>query len=348
MKRPEPDSPEAQRRAHTAADWLVRTDRGLTAAEQDEFLEWLAADPRHGDWLALHRRVVANFNVSAEWRPQHSEEPNPDLLARPVRRARWWTPAVVTIAAAAAVAIGGFAWRATWQPAGERVVTGADAGAVELERRVLEDGSTVDLNRGAAVKVAYSANERRVTLMRGEALFTVTKDTARPFVVRAGGLDVRAVGTAFNVRLDAAAVEVLVTEGTVEVDPPVRGAAGASDRTEAEVPAARIQAGQRATVSRDRAAAPEVVAVTAAETARLLAWQPQLLDFSSAPLERAIAEFNRRNRVQFVLADPELGAMPIVASIRSDRVEGFAHFLAATPGVVVERRGDEIVLRRKP
>jgi transmembrane sensor len=88
--------------------------------------------------------------------------------------------------------------------------------------------------------------------------------------------------------------------------------------------------------------------VTPAESARLLAWQPQLLDFSSAPLERAIAEFNRRNRVQFVLADPELGAMPIVASLRSDKVEGFAQFLASTPGVRVERRGAyEIVLRRK-
>ncbi|MGH7943673.1 MAG: hypothetical protein ACREH8_07295 [Opitutaceae bacterium] len=84
------------------------------------------------------------------------------------------------------------------------------------------------------------------------------------------------------------------------------------------------------------------------ESARLLAWQPQLLDFSSVPLERPIAEFNRRNRVQFVLADAELAAMPIVASIRSDNVEGFAQFLAATPGVQVERRSeDEIVLRRR-
>jgi transmembrane sensor len=55
MTRPEPDSPEAQRRAQAAADWLVRRDRGFTAAEQDAFLDWLAADPRHGEWLALRR-----------------------------------------------------------------------------------------------------------------------------------------------------------------------------------------------------------------------------------------------------------------------------------------------------
>jgi transmembrane sensor len=55
----------------------------------------------------------------------------------------------------------------------------------------------------------------------GEAHFFVEKDPQRPFVVNAAGIDVRAVGTAFNVRIDPAAVEVLVTEGRVRVDPAV-------------------------------------------------------------------------------------------------------------------------------
>ncbi len=56
----------------------------------------------------------------------------------------------------------------------------------------------------------------------------------------------------------------------------------------------------------------------------------------------------RPHRVQFALADLKLGAMPIVASIRSDNVGGFAQFLAAARGVQVERRGETgIVLSRK-
>ena len=35
--------------ANVAADWVMRHDRGLSPAEQDQFLQWLAADPRHGD-----------------------------------------------------------------------------------------------------------------------------------------------------------------------------------------------------------------------------------------------------------------------------------------------------------
>lgn len=341
MQRPEPDSPEANRRSTAAAEWLVKRDRGLTPVEQDEFFAWLGADPRHGEWLALHRRVVRDFRALAQWRPEHSDEPNPDLLARPARRAWWVVP--VTLAAAAAIVV-----MTAWVRQGMSIEpeTAPIVGAAELERRILEDGSTVDLNRGAVVNIAFTPSERRVTLLRGEALFTVTKNAERPFVVRAGGIDVRAVGTAFNVRLDTAEVEVLVTEGKVQVDPPDRSEAPA---TSSVAPPPLVAAGQRATVAMNRVVPPRIEPVTPAESARLLAWQPQLLDFSSAPLERAIAEFNRRNRIQFVLADPEIGAMPIVASIRSDKVEGFAQFLASTPGVLVERRGEyEIVLRRKP
>ena len=346
MRRPEPDSPEARSRARAAADWLVRRDRGLTAAEQDEFLQWLAAEPCHGEWLALHRGTVADFTALAQWCPEHSEEPNPDLLApaRPVNR--WRTPVILAAAAGLAVA---FAW---WRAPSAAPVEPPSAN-VEFERRILEDGTAVELNRGAVVTVAFTAAERRATLVRGEALFTVAKNPARPFIVRAGGVDVRAVGTAFSVRLDSDSVEVLVTEGRVALAPPAavgsRAQGPSPPVTDTPRLSAELAAGQRAMVSLTGAQPPRITAVTAAEIARHLAWQPQLLDFSSAPLAAAIAEFNRRNRVQFVLADAELANMPIIASIRSDNVEGFARFLAATPTVQIERRGEvEIVVRRKP
>ena len=337
MKRPEPESPEAERRSQTAADWLVRRDRGLTASEQDEFLQWLAADLRHGEWFALHRSIVGDFAALAHWRPEHSEEPNPDLLAASPRRIRWFTPAL--LAAAAAIALAAVWWRSTPVPTSVAVVASA-----ELKRRILEDGSSVEPNHDAIVTMEFTATERRATLVRGEALFTVAKDSSRPFIVRAGGVDVRAVGTAFSVRLDAAAVDVLVTEGRVAVDQSnVSGSNGAP-----RSPSAEVSSGHRATVSRTSTEPPQIVAVSPQATAHLLNWQPTLLDFSSAPLSAAVAEFNRSNRVQFILADAELAAMPVVASIRSDNVEGFAKFLAAAPGIRIERRSaTEIVVNRK-
>jgi transmembrane sensor len=337
MKRPEPESPEAERRSQRAADWLVRRDRGLTAAEQDEFLQWLAIDPRHGEWFALHRSVVGEFSALAQWRPEHSEEPNPDLLAPPRRGIHWLAPTL--LAAAAAVALAEVWWRSTPAPASVAAIASS-----ELKRRILEDGSSVEPNHGAVVTTEFTAIERRATLVRGEALFTVAKESSRPFIVRAGGVDVRAVGTVFSVRLDATAVEVLVTEGRVAVD----HSTGSGSNGASRPPSSEVSSGHRATVSLTSTEPPQVVAVSSQAIAHLLNWQPTLLDFSSAPLSAAVAEFNRRNRVQFILADAELAAMPVVASIRSDNVEGFAKFLAAAPGVQIERRSaTEIVVNRK-
>ena len=107
--------------------------------------------------------------------------------------------------------------------------TGLAALSAPVTQRTLEDGTVVELNKGAVLAVEFSARVRRVRLERGEAHFTVTKNPARPFIVSARGMDVVAVGTAFNVRLDSAVVEVLVTEGRVRVSEMPEAAAGAAE-----------------------------------------------------------------------------------------------------------------------
>ncbi len=317
-----------------AAEWLVRRDRGFTAKEQDEFFQWLAEDPRHGEWLSIHNLTWRDFNLLAQWRPEHGSVPNPDLLARHRARHRWlWLAALAT---AAGLALTLSVWRAGVQS--DRDWPAALAASPAIGQRVLEDGSVVQLNRGALIEVEFTPAERRVRLVRGEAHFAVTKNPLRPFIVRANGVDVRAVGTAFDVRLASGSVEVLVTEGHVQVQP----------TTLVSVPV--LAAGQRTVVSLALdAPPPQVLDVSPAEMAERLAWQPQLLDFSSTSLALVVAEFNQRStgspRVKLVIADPELGRLPIVASIRSDNIEGFVRMLELTAGVRAERRGEnEIVL----
>lgn len=326
-----------------AAEWLIMRDRGLTAAEQDQFLQWLAADPRHGEWFARQQRTWRDFNQLADWRPEHSSEPNPDLLARPKRAGRWlaWSG---SLAAAAGIAIALAVWQ-PWQrgtPTWSTAITTPPAGG----HRVLEDGSVAELNRGAEIEVQFAPDERRVRLVRGEAHFTVAKNPQRPFIVSAGAIKVCAVGTAFDVRLETRGVEVLVTEGRVQVN---RHEPTAS-APEPVVPS--LAAGQRTVVSFSPSdPPPRVIDVSAEEMARRLAWQPQLLDFSSTSLATVVAEFNLRSAgaqgVQLVIADAELGAVPIVASFRSDNVEAFVRLLELTAGVRAERRGEnEIVLHK--
>lgn len=331
-----------------AAEWLVRHDRGLTPGQQDEFLQWLAASPAHRESFDRHRQMWAEFNALAQWRPEHSAEPNPDLLARRRRSRprRWIAPVLLAAAAGIAIAV----WRSPsiLRPAVETMAFEA----VSYRQEVLSDGSVLDLNRGAHVVVQFSPAERRVLLLEGEAQFAVAKNPARPFVVRAGGVDVRAVGTAFNVKLAGASLEVLVTEGTVQISQPaVIAASTPGAATPARTPPAilaAIPAGHRTVITVAPAIAPPVVLPASSETiAQLLDWQPRLLDFESTPLAEVVDTFNHRNALRLVVGDDELRGLPIMASIRSDNVDGFVRLLEATMGVRAERRPDgEIILRR--
>jgi transmembrane sensor len=327
--------------ANVAASWVMRQDRGLSPAEQDEFLQWLGADPSHGEAMARHRRAWENFDRLAGLHASVPAVPDPDLLApraraRPQRTWRRLAWLAVPLGAAAAILL------VVANRAGPVAITsaGASLAAAQLtpiEERTLEDGSTIRLNRGATVQVAFTPDERRVHLERGEADFAVAKDSARAFVVESGGVTIRAVGTAFNVRLTEHAIEVIVTEGIVAV--------ARSDASGAGILSA-LSAGERAFVPRAASAAPAVGQLSQEELNRRLAWQPRLLGFADESLTTIVNEFNRHNPVVLHVADPALRELRLTVRFRSDNVSGFLRLLAADFGVRSEPdEGGEIVLR---
>jgi transmembrane sensor len=333
MKKPPEESPESERIEQESAAWILRRDRGLTAPEQDEFSQWLAADSRHGASLARHRQNWERLDLLVQWRPEHAVQPNRDLLApRPLLRWSQRHPwlAALPLAAAAAVVVAVFMAHRN-PPAGALVAAGPNPVAA-IEQHALEDGSIVELNRGAEVAVLYTPGERHVRLERGEAHFTVAKNPDRPFIVSVAGVDVRAVGTQFDVRLDPAAVAVLVTEGRVRVG---------------SIPL--VRAGEEAVISLQLGSVPpRVIAVSTAEMERQLWWRPQMLDFTGAPLSEIVAEFNRHNAAQLVIADPALADTRISALLRSDNIEGFVRLLERGFGIRAERSGDTLLLRKAP
>lgn len=332
-----------------AARWVLRHDRGLTAEEQDSFSQWLAADERHRAAWAERRWGWEELDRLGGLQTSTQAIPDPDLL-QPTRSRRPAAPQAFTmLACAAAAMLFAIALR---EPAHEAPRTPADASAalVEtpglalIEQRELRDGTSVDLNRGATLTEHFTAGERRVRLEHGEAHFTVAKDPGRPFVVEAGGVAIRAVGTAFNVRIEPGSVDVVVTEGKVQVAAPRETGSNAAFSRELPV----VSAGERTVVSLEPAAsAPQVTSLSAAEIEAQLAWQPRMLDFTRATLPEIVAQFNRRNPVRLSLADPRLHGLRLSATFRSDNVEGFVRLMISDFGMRVERRSpDEIVLRR--
>ena len=197
---------------------------------------------------------------------------------------------------------------------------------VTPETRTLADGSIVELRPGAEIRVEYGPSSRRVVLRAGEVHFQVTKDAARPFVVVASGVEVRAVGTAFSVDLGKRAVDVLVTEGRVAVTSPPA-------TVEATPAVAMVDAGQGTTVSLEVAGAAAVRSVPSGERRERLNWRVPLLEFSSTPLAEAIPMFNRHGRRHLVL-DPTLGRLQLSGTLRADDTDSLFILLRNEFGII--------------
>lgn len=323
-----------------ASQWLVERAEGLSPEQAREFERWLRADPRHAaaiDRMEQTHALLARLPFAAG-RLDEACESRPS--ARPARGGG--RHVLAGLAAAAAVAL--VAW---WQwpssvPASPSVRYVTASGG--YERAELEDGSILELNADSEARVDFTAGERRVALLSGEAHFHVAHDAARPFVVTAGDYSVRAVGTAFSVRLAPVAVEVLVTEGKVLISQrePVPSAPVPSTHKP------MLEAGQRVVIEAGTPpSAQRVETVAPAELRAALAWQERRLTFADTPLREVVRQFNQRNRTRLILGDPGLGDQPVGGVFAADNVDAFVRLLEDSGDIVSERRaGNEIVLYR--
>jgi transmembrane sensor len=343
-----------------AGDWIARLDRGLSPREAADFAAWEAADPRHAAELS---------RLKATWHSLDTADEVPEImqLAQEIDekqnqpwRTRWrrsWT-LVIGGAAAAAVILG---WAMSLMSS-RTVRTGSAEPMVAArtykvvpsaaQRLTLADGTVVELNADSAVEPAFSPEQRLVRLVRGEAHFAVARDAVRPFVVQAGHVAVRAVGTAFNVRFASAAIEVLVTHGKVRVDDAVKGESLISPLERvAEVAATTVEApvlvaGQRILISDTMTAPVAPTAITPAEIERALAWQGTQLIFGGTSLEEAVAAFNSFNRQQLLLGDASLRTRRLGGTFRADNLDAFVRLLETGFEISAEPRGEnQIVLR---
>ncbi|MBT5902386.1 MAG: DUF4880 domain-containing protein [Opitutaceae bacterium] len=344
---------EHTRRAK-AADWVALHDAGLSAEQQDEFFDWLAADPKNSEIYTELTKVYRDLDIMVEWRPLHAIEPNPDLLAdrsKSTRRKQWWMAALGGMAAMLALAL--------FMPRGDSANDG-DVSQIAMlatgdvaqsyQRHVLLDGSVVELNRGAQVSVLFEPNRRVLELVAGEAHFTVAKDPQRPFVVQADTVAVTAIGTEFNISLQDDQLEVIVTEGRIRLEPSIVLSAEDGVTEIPTLPVAQtLDAGQGFMLAADDPQAPwEVTDYAPVLVLKKLAWKNELVDYSGAFLGDVIVEFNQRHQTQLVMGDADLANRTITGTLRLSNIESFVELLSITQNIEAERHGrDKIVLRKR-
>ena len=276
---------------------------------------------------AAEQRVLRHSATDAgtEYRATLLAETRVGVTARPGMLA----PRKVLLSAAAVVILTtaiGFGWIGWPHDSSYRTAVG------RVEAVPIKDGSIVTLNTDSGIRVAVTETERRVDLEKGEAFFEIAKDPKRPFVVQAGAARIIAVGTKFSVRREGDDVRVIVTEGRVRVEH-----AGPRQRAQTTLISAGsvALAGESGVLVEDRALA---------EVEDRLSWRHGFVIFHETPLADAVAEFNRYNTRQIVIANRALESIRIGGTFRTENVEAFVRLLSEGFPITVDESEDRITL----
>jgi len=307
--------------AEAAAYWAMRMNASpCSPNDRAAFEAWRAESEANAAAFARVERALGKVDL-------HVSHPDIIALAQGIaestQRRRFGPYTVLALVASTLLCVVGIAAliRSPEWP-GANIVRGSapltyETATGERSSLRLADGSTVTLNTRSRLEVDFTSLHRTLRLKSGQALFEVAHDVDRPFVVEAAGRRIVATGTAFDVRLDAAGVQVTMIEGHVSVDE----IAGDGARAQRE-PKENLEAGQQLI-----AAFGQPVAVNPADVARTTSWREGRLVFRNDRLEDVLNEMNRYSDIQLIAADD-----PVLRDLRISGVfdtGGTASFLLA-------------------
>ena len=214
----------------------------------------------------------------------------------------------------------------------------------------LADHSTVQLNTNSRLEVDYSNALRRLSLTQGEAHFDVAHNPDRPFEVYVGNRLVRAIGTAFTVHVRKIDVEVIVTEGTVEIDQPsapelnakvsIIQAADTQAGTQAGTPI-KATAGSLVTFNKDLINDVEIM--VASQLQKQLSWRQGMLVFKGEPLQMVVDEVSRYTNLKIIIPERSAREMKVGGLFKVGDTESLFEALRDGFDIHVQEVSDDVV-----
>lgn len=306
-----------------ASRLLVRLNDAPTSENEAQLCAWIEADPRHAvafaraeaAWEAAERLKSAAADITLPPLEQIVSEEQQRRLSRNIMIVA--ALAVVLFIIAAVVTI--------------RTFSGVDryeTGVGEVRDIALQDGSILHLNSGSEAEVRFTDVGRKVRLLKGEASFDIAHDKKRPFDVEARSAVIRAVGTAFNLRLRPSVVELTVTKGAVTVH-----SGSASTEKVAMGGGAVIQANKVSLTD----LGPKLVN-------QRTAWRDQMVELDGETIEQAANEFNRYRITPILIGDARVSSLRVGGRFRTKDSRDFLSALQVSLPVRVVQGEDGSVM----
>jgi len=334
-------------RFEVACDWFVRLREQPESQELlRAWLEWYRRDERNRAAFEEVREIWCTIGVL-----EHAPQGNAAAaVAQPRRPQR--SRVLLLAATLAALAIGVGLLLTAQRTAPDAEVRSFVTAPSEHRAFTLSDGSRIELAGDSSVRTTLRPHIRDIELLKGEAYFRVAHDKARPFIVHADALHVRAVGTSFDVRTTGDRVVVAVEEGTVVVEPRAESSSTVDSvlslfRTPAHTkPGAEpmrplnLRGGQEVAVGLPT----QELQLLPIEPTAVASWREGRLRFAREPLGSVIASVRAATGRDIEVANAEIGELRFTGTVFSARVDAWVEGLPAIFPVTVRQEGATLMI----
>ncbi len=322
---------------------LTRYFSGETTPEEDFILaNWVKSDPGNQHEFDAFRKtwqtlqadsITTTLNVDAEWdafkQKNISASTTKSVRFDSVKRRGFSLPYFNRFTRIAAVllivAVSSFVlYRIINQPS-----AGTIASTDVILEQTLPDGTSVTLNTGSTLDYEkFNKAERNVNL-KGEAWFEVARNVEKPFIISAGDVRIKVLGTAFYVNAHdlSSRLEVILTRGRVAVY--------YKDKPNEFVilePGEKIEIeGEHATITKKRNEDPN-----------FLAWKTHRLVMDDMALADAVSLINKVYHCNIVISNSMVANCRINATFDNQSLDAVLNVLEATLGIKFVQKGNEI------
>ncbi len=351
--------PASERIETEALAWIAQMSSDeFTAKDLAAFREWVRRSPAHEKEVKAIAKLWGEMNVLTELMSPISEA---DRVAKALRRKDKnrksfdYRVAFASIAIFATLTVAAIMLSPQITKDSQAIrVAEVNVPIVfksvvgEQQKHTLPDGSIITLNTNSHIDVDFSDNQRTVRLLKGEALFSVAKDPNKPFVVVADNGIVRAVGTEFSVRLQNKSIDVVVSEGSVELATlePTLPSLSSKLNLKREVTKIAslgiITAGQTAKIANSEA---KVELHAVAEIDAKLAWKSGRLEFLGKPLDEVVSEVGRYTNLEIIIDDPEIKKLSFGGAFNVGETDVLFRTLDSQYGISAEFSDDKQTVR---
>lgn len=198
----------------------------------------------------------------------------------------------------------------------------------EVKKDTLPDGSIATLNKHTVLSYPASfKGKTRSVKLKGEAFFNVEPDKEKPFIIDVNDVQVKVVGTSFNVRSYSGITEVIVETGIVQVTK-------AGETIE-------LKAGERTFLTqKDSVATREI-----SEDKLYNYYISKTFVCDNTPLWKLVEKLNEAYSVNIKIEREQLRKLPLTVTFNEESLDTILNIISQTLMVKISRNDNEIILR---